>query len=657
MNREDIVRRYRDRIAAGARTRLTGEELSGLVRCFIDRLKPLDDRAQIDRLCADEIALLESGYPEATVAKNYIPQYRKAILAATDDGSLPLTKNTLLDYDYTKRNGEVVHFHGHYAYTVMKYTEEYTKIADEDNTRNNQKQDSLKAVNWERYLEAAQKLLASGNHNDLAAGIAAVTGRRFSEVIQNQFSQTEDPYTLKFAGQLKKRGETEAYHTLCLMPAAEVWSAIERFRQSERIRELQQLTPHQINSRMNKAVQRHTHWHFGQTGIVPTLEGEKATTVHNLRSVYAIAAIHLFCPPSKGDHRFLQEQLGHVIGQSNLEKLKNSPSTAHYFHYYLTDDRGQHLGSKGVLLDERALMATQCALDFDRPSTTIVPSESQSVSQPAIEPAVEPTDAIATQTKPEQLPAPPTATTPETKFLEVLSELSNTNGFLRREAEEQKQRAEALQSERERLALEVETLRQRVSDLECSVNQRAAEVEPWRQQIQTLQAENDSYKAKLEAFGRLLANDTNPSATPARELPTPTAPAPPQPASSSDRSPPEAVASPAPPSAHPKSPTKRLPGRQSARGKLEGAVQFLQELNHQSDRGQQWGITQSLIAALTGSNIKFTVKPFWQEIESDMTQYHSEREIDPQKQNYGRSSELSQLKTDFHTWLDRRSQG
>ncbi|MBE9183137.1 hypothetical protein IQ268_31900 [Oculatella sp. LEGE 06141] len=249
MNREAILQRYHDRIAAGARTRLTGDEVSALVNSFIVRLKSLDNRAEIDQLCADEIALLEQGYPQATVAKNYIPKYRKAILAATEDGNLPLTKNTLLDYDYTKRNGEVVHFHGHYAYTVMKYTDEYTNIAQEDNTRNNQKQDNLKPVNLERYLEEARKLLASHDHNDLAVGIAAVTGRRFSEVVQHRFSKTADPYTLRFAGQLKKRDEVEAYNTLCLVPASEVWKAIGRFRRLERVHELQELSTQQINAR------------------------------------------------------------------------------------------------------------------------------------------------------------------------------------------------------------------------------------------------------------------------------------------------------------------------------------------------------------------------------------------------------------------------
>lgn len=422
MNRDDIIRSYRQRIAQGVRTRLTSADLEGLIQAFIDRLKSLDDRSAIDQLCQDEIALLEEGYPQATVAKNYIPRYRKAILAATEAGVLPLTQNTLLDYDYSKRNGDRVHFHGHYAYRAMKYDQEYTAIAEQDNARNNLKQDNLKPVNLERYLEAARALLASRDHNDLAVGIAAVTGRRFSEVVQNRFSKTDDPFTLRFAGQLKKREEAEAYNTLCLIPAAEVWKAIGRFRKLERIQDLQGLTTQQINAHMNKSVQRVAHRQFGESGIVPTIAGETATTIHNLRSVYAIAAIHLFCPSHQADHRFLQEQLGHVIGQRNLQILKNSPSTAHYFHYFLTDDKGKHIGDKGVLLEAEATIAT----------------ETLPVDLPAIEPDAKLTAATQTQVQPAQpetLSAPTTATPSETHFMDALAELSNTIGFLRREAE------------------------------------------------------------------------------------------------------------------------------------------------------------------------------------------------------------------------------
>ncbi|HEY9639048.1 MAG TPA: protelomerase family protein, partial [Coleofasciculaceae cyanobacterium] len=586
MNRHEIIAAYRYRIAQGARTRLTSADLEGLIQAFIDQLKTLDNRSAIDQLCQDEIALLEEGYPQATVAKNYIPRYRKAILAATEAGVLPLTESTSLDYDYSKRNGERVHFHGHYAYRVMKYTDEYTNIAQQDNARNNLKQDNLKPVNLERYLEVARHLLASRDHNELAVGIAAVTGRRFSEVVQHKFSKTDDLYTLRFAGQLKKREETEAYHTLCLIPAAEVWKAIGRFRKLERIQDLQDLTTQQINAHMNKAVQRVAQRYFGESGIVPTIAGETATTIHNLRAVYAIAAIHLFCPPHKADHRFLQEQLGHVIGQRNLQILKNSPSTAHYFHYFLTDANGRHIGAKGVLLDAELRSKTEPQPAADSPA----------------EPAIQTTDSTQTQTKPETLPTSTTEPKPETHFMEALAELSNTIGFLRREAELQKHRADELQGERDRLVRELSTLRQTVSELEQAQQLQATQRDPLLQQVAELQAENAAYKAKLDAFSNLLANGntSSPAArSPATSI-TSSTPAPtltPVLETVVDATPPNPIT--------PIQPTRRSP-KGSAHTKLEAAVLFLQQLNQQVEHEQMWAITQSILASLTGSNIALT---------------------------------------------------
>ncbi|NJR62862.1 MAG: hypothetical protein HC769_31180 [Cyanobacteria bacterium CRU_2_1] len=640
MNRDDIIRSYRQRIAQGVRTRLTSADLEGLIQAFIDRLKSLDDRSAIDQLCQDEIALLEEGYPQATVAKNYIPRYRKAILAATEAGVLPLTQNTLLDYDYSKRNGDRVHFHGHYAYRAMKYDQEYTAIAEQDNARNNLKQDNLKPVNLERYLEAARALLASRDHNDLAVGIAAVTGRRFSEVVQNRFSKTDDPFTLRFAGQLKKREEAEAYNTLCLIPAAEVWKAIGRFRKLERIQDLQGLTTQQINAHMNKSVQRVAHRQFGESGIVPTIAGETATTIHNLRSVYAIAAIHLFCPSHQADHRFLQEQLGHVIGQRNLQILKNSPSTAHYFHYFLTDDKGKHIGDKGVLLEAEATIAT----------------ETLPVDLPAIEPDAKLTAATQTQVQPAQpetLSAPTTATPSETHFMDALAELSNTIGFLRREAELQKYRADNLQAERDRLVLELSTLRQQVNALEQAKQLQATQRAPLLQQVAELQAENAAYKAKLDAFSNLLSNGNTPS--PAALSPAPSV-ASTTPASASNLPPVlKTVPDATPPHLITPVPLMRRSPKGSAHAKLEAAVQFLQERNQQVDHENMWAITQSLIAALTGSNIALTVKPFWKTIEPDMNQYNRDRAMDDRRHNYGRKDQLPRLKEEFEIWLEGRS--
>ena len=55
------------------------QKIAELIDIFISRLTSLQDPESIQQLCQAEIALLSEGYPPASVAKNYLPKYRKAI--------------------------------------------------------------------------------------------------------------------------------------------------------------------------------------------------------------------------------------------------------------------------------------------------------------------------------------------------------------------------------------------------------------------------------------------------------------------------------------------------------------------------------------------------------------------------------------------------
>jgi hypothetical protein len=99
-------------------------------------------------------------------------------------------------------------------------------------------------------------------------------------------------------------------------------------------------------------------------------------------------------------------------------------------------------------------------------------------------------------------------------------------------------------------------------------------------------------------------------------------------------------------------PGDRLKGHNT---KLDAAVQFLQERNQQVDHENMWAIIQSLIASLTGSNIALTAKPFWKQIEADMSQYNHDRALDDRRHNYGRKDQLPRLREEFDTWLEGRS--
>jgi hypothetical protein len=352
LSRQLIIDRYRQRIAVSERTRLTKTDLAELIVEFIDRLATTKTKAKIQELCTAEITLLEEGYPQATIGKVYLPMYRKAIQAAMDDGLLPLTKNTSREYTYSKRNsGETGQAIDHFALDYLKYdSATYSQFAGISAERNNLKQDNLQPVNPDVFLAVAADLLDSADPFDLAVGIAATTGRRFSEIVaKGTMAATNDLYWISFAGQLKKRTEADSYLTPCLLPAVIVLNAMERFRQHPRIAALADFSAIEINRSLADSVKRSVIRNFGDTGIVPILPSESAVTVHNLRGIYGEICTHFFCPPDRAVSRFVQERLGHVISADELKRA-NSSATQHYFHYYLVDSNGQHLGAKGIKL-------------------------------------------------------------------------------------------------------------------------------------------------------------------------------------------------------------------------------------------------------------------------------------------------------------------
>jgi hypothetical protein len=354
LSRQLIIDRYRQRIATSERTRLTKTDLAELIIEFIDRLAIIKTKAKIQELCTAEIALLEEGYPQATIGKVYLPMYRKSIQAAVDDGLLPLTKNTSREYTYSKRNsGETGQAINHFALDYLKYdSATYSLFAGISAERNNLKQDNLQPVNPDVFLAVAVDLLDSVDPFDLAVGIAATTGRRFSEIVaKGTMTATNDLYWISFAGQLKKRTEANSYLTPCLLPAAIVLDAMERFRQHPRIAALADFSAIEINRSLADSVKRSVIRNFGDTGIVPVLPSESAVTVHNLRGIYGEICTHFFCPPDRAVSRFVQERLGHVISADELKRA-NSSATQHYFHYYLVDSNGQHLGAKGIKLSD-----------------------------------------------------------------------------------------------------------------------------------------------------------------------------------------------------------------------------------------------------------------------------------------------------------------
>ncbi|MGG6297716.1 protelomerase family protein [Leptolyngbya sp. AN02str] len=376
--REELIARFRDRIAMGERTKLSKQERSELALHFVDRLAQCQTEEEAIALCEAEISLLEEGYPVGSIANQYLPEWRKAIALAVEEGRLP--KQELEPNAFGK-------VYAHWGLKHLLYSNEVHRSLKEKTTAaNNQKQDDLQPIRANRFIAKARDLLEGETPYEWAVGLLAVTGRRFSEIVaRGEFKRTEHPYAIAFRGQLKKGvqnlDEAQTFLIATLIESDKVLLTLDKFRGHPRIQELADLSPDEINSRLNTSVRHYIRRVFEESEVVPVLQGEKGVSAHNLRGIYAEIAVHYFCPPNQGTHRFVQAHLGHIIGERELASRKNAGATEHYFHYRLVGAQGQQLNEKGILLERFGMLPTTVeTVDFESE-----PVQPEQLEQAAIE--------------------------------------------------------------------------------------------------------------------------------------------------------------------------------------------------------------------------------------------------------------------------------
>lgn len=354
----------REEISKKRFKKLSKNELITLALCFLNRIielqqKGSDTEDKIRQLCEEETALLERGYPQSTIAKNHYPLYINLIRDAIARQELLLNQqNSYIISVKDRTTGKLEDIRLHYAQLDLKYDDAfYLNMKRSTTTNNNRKQNNPKPVRLYPYLDKIQLLLSSKSYSELATGIAAATGRRFSEIVKSNFSfpkTPSSPYEFIFEGQLKKSSAAPAYSTYSLVWAANIIEAIARFHSFSKIQQLEDVSTRQINAAVNYQVEQH----FQNTGIVSVLEGESRVTIQNLRGVYGEIATHFFCPNRASFPKFLSSCLGHLIGDEAIYR-SNSPSTEHYFHYYLVDEEDKQINSIGVMLDKDFLTAAE----------------------------------------------------------------------------------------------------------------------------------------------------------------------------------------------------------------------------------------------------------------------------------------------------------
>lgn len=521
LTREEIVDRYRKRIAEGKRTKLTRVERDQLALLLVETLIHLseageDSKEVIQALCQEEIDLLEEGYPKQSINSHYLPVYTRLIREAIASEQLKLTDLNSYEKTWTKQDGsdEGTEWK-HYALDFLVYDRQTQRhLRSTTTANNNQRQDHRQPVDVDAYLAKAQELLRSDIAEEVAIALCALTGRRHTEIVcSGKFKATAFPYLIRFEGQLKDA--TPAFDILTLIPAQEILPHLQRLKAM--ISHLDGLSSQDaevraFNTRVNHRVRKA----FETTGIVPVLKGFKTVSIHRLRGVYGAIAIYFFCPPTRHEHRFLQHYLGHLIDTESQAK-PNAGATQHYFHY-VPMRRGKITQAMGVKLSangpaplpeltpsdpevtaqdiERQASAPPANTDTD-PLTSQQPAKDAKDAPAEVEASVDVASASQSQKQSDAQPHPATSDP---------TELDHLSSVITSQMETIAHQAQSLSY----LTAEVQALRQRIEHLETERDEAIANAQRFpelQQRCSHLQQENHNLRLaqqKLNAFKALL---------------------------------------------------------------------------------------------------------------------------------------------------------
>ncbi|NEP18834.1 MAG: hypothetical protein F6J97_18360 [Leptolyngbya sp. SIO4C1] len=307
---------------------------------FLAKLSQATKASTIEHLCKDEIAWFEEQYTNDNTRAAHMTRYRKAIAQLAAD--IELTDE--ISYPQKTKDGVV---RQHRALVFMNYDSGFHEQR-QSATKAKTKQQRRNRVPFKPFplIEAAEAAIGSTDYREIAAGIIAVTGRRPTEILKSGEFKIVSKYQVEFSGQLKAKGQTEAYQIYSLVPANLLIDAFTTLRRDADVRELQELENTKVDSQRNSTLNRAIGRIFSEVLQPPV--GEKFLSAKNLRAAYTNAAYHLFGLPSESIGSFAEDYLGH----------QSSGIVANYEDYYCIDDRGQPLAI-GILRHELSQQADE----------------------------------------------------------------------------------------------------------------------------------------------------------------------------------------------------------------------------------------------------------------------------------------------------------
>lgn len=360
LTREEIVDRYRKRIAEGKRTKLTRVEREQLAYLLVETLIHLseageDSKDVIQALCQEEIELLEEGYPKTSINSSYLPIYTRLIKDAIASGQLKLTDlNSYEKAELAQESSDEGTEWKHYALDFLSYNNSAhehdeessdTHIGQPLDSDNSMQPDINYLVDVDAYLKKAQELLNSDVPEEVAIALCSLTGRRHTELIVSEpFEKTEYPYLIRNQ-EWSDATSSMHYGVLTLIPAQEILPHLRRWQTM--VAQLHKESMQGVHGRAFIArVNHRIRKVFEFTQIVPVLENSKTVSIQCLKDLYGAIALYFFCPPTPHQYDFVQHYLSFLVELEppqdfNLERVRKQL-------HYLPQRRGKAVQAIGV---------------------------------------------------------------------------------------------------------------------------------------------------------------------------------------------------------------------------------------------------------------------------------------------------------------------
>ncbi len=200
-------------------------------------------------------------------------------------------------------------------------------------------------------VKRAEVLLKSYQWSQIAAGLAVVTGRRCTEVMQTAQFEYKSKYSVTFTGALKRKNEPIecVFEIPTLCEAKLVIDAIANLRDLLGD-EIKNLSKRQVASRYSRAVATKCDRYFAE--LVPPRFDKDNLYTHLFRAIYATIAAYWYCPPTVPEMEFRAAIQGHyqILDEKNPELRRSLAAGRNYFDYKISDGAGNIDGRLGIKL-------------------------------------------------------------------------------------------------------------------------------------------------------------------------------------------------------------------------------------------------------------------------------------------------------------------